>query len=64
MPTVDCRCSACGHIFEHLTFKGDEITPVCPRCKNIDVTVKTGPERFMAGAGLGSLIAGVPKGPS
>ncbi|BBO69582.1 hypothetical protein DSCA_35120 [Desulfosarcina alkanivorans] len=64
MPTADCRCNACGHTFVHLTFKGDDITPVCPRCKDRDVHVKKDPDRFMAGPGLGSMITDVPKGPS
>ena len=64
MPTTECHCNACGHTFVHLTFKGDEIAPVCPRCKKRDITVKAEPDRFMTGPGLGSLIAGVPKGPS
>jgi Zn finger protein HypA/HybF involved in hydrogenase expression len=64
MPTADCRCSACVHTFVHLTFKGDDIAPVCPRCKHRDVDVQTDPDRFMAGPGLGSMITDVPKGPS
>lgn len=64
MPTTECRCNVCDHTFTHLTFKGDETPPVCPRCKAKDVHLKNNPERFMAGSGLGSLIAGVPKGPS
>ena len=64
MPTAECRCNACGHTFAHLTFKGDDIPPVCPRCKAEDIQVKTNPEGFMAGPGLGSHIVGVPKGPS
>jgi putative FmdB family regulatory protein len=64
MPTADCRCNACGHTFVHLTFKGDEIAPVCPRCKHRDVKVKTDPDRFMSGPGLGSMITDGLKGPS
>jgi putative FmdB family regulatory protein len=64
MPTAECRCNACGHPFVHLTFKGDDIPPVCPRCKARDIQVKTNREGFMAGPGLGSRIVGVPKGPS
>lgn len=64
MPTAECRCRACGHAFVHLTFKGDATTPVCPRCKARDVLIKTNREGFMATSGLGSHIAGVPKGPS
>jgi putative FmdB family regulatory protein len=64
MPTADCHCNACGHTFVHLTFKGDDIAPVCPRCKHRDVDVQTDPDRFMAGPGLGSMITDVPKGPS
>ena len=64
MPTAECRCNACGHTFAHLTFKGDDLTPVCPRCKARDIRVKTGREGFMDGPGLGTHIVGVPKGPS
>ena len=64
MPTAECRCNACGHTFVRLTFKGDETIFVCPRCKGGDIRMKTDPEGFMAGSGLGSLLAGVPKGPS
>lgn len=64
MPTAECRCNACGHAFTHLTFKGDPVDPVCPRCKTRDVTIKADPGRFMGGASMGSLLAGVPKGPS
>lgn len=64
MPTTDCRCNACSHVFVHLTFKGDDIAPVCPRCQNRDVKVKADPDRFMGGSGLGSIITDVPKGPS
>ncbi len=64
MPTTECRCNACGHVFVHLTFKGDAIEPVCPRCKRRDVTVEAAPERLMKEPGIGSLLAGVPKGPS
>jgi Zn finger protein HypA/HybF involved in hydrogenase expression len=64
MPTAECRCNACDHSFTHLTFKGDDTPPFCPRCKGRDIQVKTDPEGFMGGPGLGSLIVGVPKGPS
>lgn len=64
MPTTECRCNVCGHAFAHLIFKGDDTPPVCPRCKERDVRMKTHPEGFMAGPGLGSRIANVPKGPS
>jgi Zn finger protein HypA/HybF involved in hydrogenase expression len=64
MPTAECRCNACGHIFAHLTFKGDDTPPVCPRCKVRDIQMKSDQEGFMAGPGLGSRIAGVPKGHS
>ena len=63
MPTAECRCRDCGHSFSHLTFKGDAISPVCPRCKgkNIEQQPEAG---FMTEPGMGSRIAGVPKGPS
>jgi hypothetical protein len=48
----------------HLTFKGDETPPVCPQCKGREIQMRTNQEGFMAGPGLGSRIAGVPKGPS
>ena len=64
MPTTQCRCSACGHTFSHLTFQGDDTPPVCPYCKSRDVESKTDRQGFMSGPGLGSRIAGVPKGPS
>ena len=64
MPTTECRCNTCGHTFVHLFFKGDAIQPVCPRCRQRDVTVNTAPERLMNEPGIGSLIVGVPKGPS
>ncbi|MFO7714734.1 zinc ribbon domain-containing protein [Desulfosarcina sp.] len=64
MPTAACRCNACSHTFAHLTFKGDDTPPVCPRCKAWDIQVQTSQEGFMTGPGLGSRIAGVPKGPS
>jgi Zn finger protein HypA/HybF involved in hydrogenase expression len=64
MPTTECHCNACGHRFVHLTFKGDVSPPICPRCKGKEVQMKTNPEGFMTGPGLGSRIAGVPKGPS
>ena len=64
MPTTQCRCTACDKTFVHMTFKGDDTPPVCPRCKGRDIQTKTDQEGFMAGPGLGSLIAGVPKGPS
>ena len=64
MPTSECRCNTCGHLFVYLTFKGDGTPPVCPRCKGREIQMKTNPEGFMAGSGLGSRIAGVPKGPS
>ncbi|MFZ0610823.1 MAG: zinc ribbon domain-containing protein [Desulfobacterales bacterium] len=33
MPSVEFICSACGHTFSRVVFKGDD-TPgtVCPRC--------------------------------
>lgn len=64
MPTAECRCNECGHAFAHLTFKGDDTPPICPRCKERDVRLKADPEGFMADTGLGSLLAGIPKGPS
>ena len=64
MPTTECRCNACGHAFSLLTFAGDRIDPVCPQCKDRDVTVTAGPGRFMDGPGMGTRLAGVPKGPS
>lgn len=64
MPTVDCRCDACGHSFVHLFFKGDAIAPPCPRCKRTDVQVKRDSERFMDGPGLGALVTDARKGPS
>ena len=64
MPTAECQCNACGHTFAHLTFKDDDTQPVCPRCKTQDIQMKADQEGFMAGPGLGSLLAGVPKGPS
>ncbi len=64
MPSADCRCNACGHTFAHLTFKDDDTIPACSRCKSRDIQKKTNPEGFMAGTGLGSLLAGVPQGPS
>lgn len=64
MPTTECRCNACGHAFVHLTFEGDRIDPVCPRCKARDIEIKTQPGRFMGGPGMGARLAGVPKGPS
>jgi len=64
MPTAECLCKTCGYRFALLTFKGDRIDPICPRCKKRDITTKAEPERFMTGSSLGLLIAGVPKGPS
>ncbi len=64
MPTAECHCDACGHRFAILTFEGDEIAPICPRCKKKDVRIKPQQKRFMAGNGLGTRLAGVPKGPS
>lgn len=64
MPTAECRCNTCGHTFAHLIFKGDDNLPVCPRCRGRDIHLKANQEGFMAGTGLGSLLAGVPKGPS
>lgn len=64
MPTAECRCSGCDHSFVHLTFKGDDTPPVCPRCKAREIRIKKNQEGFMAGPGLGSHIVGVPKGPS
>ena len=64
MPTTDCRCNACGHTFAHLTFQGDDIPPVCPRCKGGDIQIQSNPDGFMAGSGLGSRITGGHKGPS
>jgi putative FmdB family regulatory protein len=64
MPTAECRCHTCDHTFTHLTFKGDDTPPVCPRCKGGNIRMKTDQEGFMGGTGLGSLITGVPKGPS
>jgi putative FmdB family regulatory protein len=64
MPTTECRCKACGHSFVHLTFAGDRIEPVCPRCKGRDVNVSAEPVRLMDDPGMGSRLAGVPKGPS
>ena len=64
MPTAECRCNACGHTFAHLTFKGDDILPVCPCCKGRDIQMQTDREGFMAGPGLGSRIVDAPKGPS
>ena len=64
MPTTECRCDHCGHTYHQLTFSGDPIDPLCPRCKKKKVTIKTGPDRFMSGSGMGSRLAGTPKGPS
>ncbi|WP_319522144.1 zinc ribbon domain-containing protein [uncultured Desulfosarcina sp.] len=64
MPTAQCRCQACGHTFVHLTFKGDDTPAVCPKCKSREIESKADQEGFMAGPGLGSRIAGAPKGPS
>jgi Zn finger protein HypA/HybF involved in hydrogenase expression len=64
MPETECRCNACDHTFAYVSFKGDDILPVCPRCKARDIQLKTGQEGFMAGTGLGSLLADIPKGPS
>jgi putative FmdB family regulatory protein len=64
MPVVDYRCNACGHEFKNLIFKGDDTPAVCPRCKGKKMQMKTEGGSFMANAGLGSLLAGVPKGPS
>ena len=64
MPTAECRCNACGYRFTHLTFKGDDVVPACPRCKQKDVRIEQPQERFMAGPGWGAHLAGVPKGPS
>ena len=64
MPTIECHCNDCGHCFTHLFFEGDRIDPICPRCKKRDIASKPDPERFMAGSSMGSLITGVPRGPS
>ena len=64
MPTAECRCNVCGHTFVHLTCKGDDSLPVCPRCRATDIRMKADQEGFMAGPGLGSLLAGGSKGPS
>ena len=64
MPTVECRCNVCGHVFAQLTFQGDAVAPACPRCKQKDVHKKSQQERFMTGPGMGAHLTGVPKGPS
>jgi Zn finger protein HypA/HybF involved in hydrogenase expression len=64
MPKSDCRCNTCDHTFAHLTFQGDDTPPVCPRCKGRDIQIKPHQAGFMTGTGMGSLIAGVPRGPS
>ena len=64
MPTAQCRCRKCGHTFSQVTFKGDDMPPVCPQCKSRDVEFKADREGFMAGAGLGADIVGVRRGPS
>lgn len=64
MPNTECRCNACGHTFMQLTFAGDRIAAQCPHCKSRDVKVDDDRARFMAGASMGSRLAGVPKGPS
>jgi predicted nucleic acid-binding Zn ribbon protein len=64
MPTAQCLCTACGHAFAYLTFKGDDTPPVCPRCKGRDIRRKDEQQGFMAAPGLGALISAPPKGPS
>lgn len=36
MPIYECRCEACGHLFEHfsrgMTAAGDQTAPPCPEC--------------------------------
>jgi len=64
MPTQECRCNHCSHTFSHLTFKGDETLPVCPLCKGKEITTKPYQEGFMSQSSMGTLVFGVPKGPS
>ena len=58
MPSVEFNCSACGHAFNRVVFKGDDTQgTVCPRCGSDRVESSPAAESLFDGIASFSSLA-------
>ena len=62
MPIYEYRCEKCQHVFEKLTFKGDEEEIQCPECGKTEVARVLSATSFMSGSGFGACVLGSKSG--
>jgi hypothetical protein len=59
MPSIECKCLECSHMFKQIVFRGDEDQPViCPECKSDRIKLSHEPPGLFNGISNFSSLAG------